>query len=258
MLAPETYSIQSYEPKPFRNKAAKRKELGISLYHNRIPNQEARPRALPTANRLRTTNRIRGAGNWVLYLFLFHLILSQSSLHAAVANEALEPIRIRDIAGNQIDLSTPSDIKANVFIFILHDCPIANQYQPAIRRLAKDFELQGVRFHLVHADPDTTEVQAQKHASEYQIELPIYLDPNHDLVRRFEATVTPEAIVLDKKNEKVYQGRINNLYFKLGRKRFRPTEHDLADVLKAVLENGPIKHSKTTAIGCYIPPLANQ
>jgi hypothetical protein len=186
---------------------------------------------------------------WVSVLVL--LLLAP----VATEGDSLETIQIMDLSGNQLELQPDPTVKAKVFIFILHDCPIANQYQPAIRRLAEEFKNQGVRFHLIHADPDTTDEQAQKHASNFQIESPVYLDPKHELVRQLEATVTPEAVVLDATNTKVYQGRINNLYFKLGRKRFRPTEHDLADALKALLEGKPIKKAKTTAIGCYIPPL---
>jgi hypothetical protein len=184
------------------------------------------------------------------------VILLFLSATIATANDSLETTKIKNLSGNQLELKPHPAVKANVFIFILHDCPIANQYQPAIRRLADKFKDQGVRFHLIHADPDTTEAQAQKHASDYQIESPVYLDPTHELVHRFEATVTPEAIVLDATHKKIYQGRIDNLYFKLGRKRFRPTEHDLADALKALLDGKPIKRAKTTAIGCYIPPLS--
>jgi hypothetical protein len=184
------------------------------------------------------------------------MILLFLSAAIATANDALETTKVKDLSGNLLELTPHHPVKAKVFIFILHDCPIANQYQPAIRRLVDKFRDQGVRFHLIHADPNTTEAQAQKHASEYQIESPIYLDPTHELVSRFKATVTPEAVVLDATNKKIYQGRIDNLYFKLGRKRFRPTEHDLADALKALLEGKPIKRAKTTAIGCYIPPLS--
>ncbi|MBT5706110.1 MAG: redoxin domain-containing protein [Verrucomicrobia bacterium] len=184
------------------------------------------------------------------------VILLFFSAAIAIASDSLRTTTIKDLSGNPLELKHDPTIKAKVFIFILHDCPIANQYQPAIRRLADKFKNQGVRFHLIHADPDTTEAQAQKHAFDYQIESPVYLDPTHELVRQFEATVTPEVVVLDATNKKIYQGRIDNLYFKLGRKRFRPTEHDLADALTALLENKPIKREKTTAIGCYIPPLS--
>ena len=183
------------------------------------------------------------------------VILLFCSVMTATASDSVESTKIKDLSGNQLELNPDSTVKANVFIFILHDCPIANQYQPAIRRLAEKFKSQGVRFHLIHADPDTTKTQAQEHATDYKIESPVYLDQRHELVLRFEATVTPEAVVLDATNKKIYQGRIDNLYFKLGRKRFRPTEHDLAEALKALLEGKPIKRAKTTAIGCYIPPL---
>lgn len=173
--------------------------------------------------------------------------------------ERLVPFTLSDIDGQKrVFNSVPnpnSNRIADVFIFILHDCPIANQYQPKIRRLAARFESEAIRFHLIHADPETTLEAARQHAQTYQIEVPVYLDPQHRIVRLLKAEVTPEAIVINSENEKVYQGRIDNLYVKLGRKRFRATQHDLANVLEAIVNGKPIEPTRTMAIGCYIPDL---
>ena len=169
--------------------------------------------------------------------------------------DPIPSFKIVDLDGKEKLIGGKDSKATNVFVFILHDCPISNQYQPALSRLAERFAPYQFQFHLIHADPKATQASAKKHADEFNIESPVYLDPVHRVVRRLEATTTPEVVVLNPFNEVVYQGRIDNLYFKLGRKRFKATRHDLRDTLQAMVDGLPISHAKTKAIGCYIPPL---
>jgi hypothetical protein len=50
----------------------------------------------------------------------------------------------------------------------------------------------------------------------------------------------------------IYQGRIDNWAYELGKKRKVITEYNLKDALTSVLLNKPISVSKTKAVGCYI------
>ncbi len=170
-------------------------------------------------------------------------------------SQPLATFEATHLNGKTTPFSPKREGLADVFIFILGDCPISNRYQPTIRRLAKEFQAVGIRFHLVHADPETTVEAARQHAREYQIESPIYLDPGHQLVTHLGATVSPEVVVINAENQKVYQGRIDNLYFKLGRKRTQVTQHDLKDALRALRSGQTIPNARTQAIGCYIPEL---
>ena len=169
--------------------------------------------------------------------------------------DTLPTFQITDIKGETRTIGEQGSETSNVFVFILNDCPISNQYQPKLSRLASQFGTKQIRFHFIHADPQTTPPLARKHATDFHIDSPIYLDPQHHLVKRLKATMTPEVVVLDRHNELVYQGRIDNLYFKLGRKRFKATEHNLKDTLQAIVDGTPIPTARTKAIGCYIPTL---
>ena len=181
------------------------------------------------------------------YLITFGCVLGQSSL--------LPSFTLINLQAENISFKPSTETAAEVFIFILHDCPIANQYQPLIRRLSHQFSDRKIKFHLIHADPTLTPDAAREHAKLYEIEAPIYLDPKHKAVKLFGATVTPEVFVINSNHELVYQGRIDNLYFALGRKRFRATQHDLLDALEALLSGSPVPTPKTKALGCYVPPL---
>lgn len=149
----------------------------------------------------------------------------------------------------------PRGTRANVLIFTTVDCPIANGYAPEIAAIAAEFEPAGFRFYMVHVDPDVDDERAAAHGAQYGIELPILLDPAHDLVSATGATVTPEAAVVGPDGALLYRGRIDDLYADLGRKRLAPTRHDLREALAALAAGGPLAEARTEPVGCYIPDL---
>jgi hypothetical protein len=125
-----------------------------------------------------------------------------------------------------------------------------------MERIHKDFAGKGVAFTLVYIDPDTTEARAREHAKEYGIKMPQTLDPDHKLVKRYKATRTPEAFVLQADGSVAYHGRINDLYHAPGQRRRSPTTHELRDALNAVLSGGPIANAHVPAVGCVIADFA--
>ena len=165
---------------------------------------------------------------------------------------------LRAIDGERHHPLDVGDGVANVVVFTTTDCPIANGYAPTIQKLVADFEPRGVRFFLVHVDPDLTVADAKEHAADYGHRSTVLLDPKHALVRTTGATITPEAVVVTGAGEVRYQGRIDDWYGDLGRKRPRPRRHDLRDALDAVVADRPVATSRTEAIGCDMPPLPGE
>lgn len=144
---------------------------------------------------------------------------------------------------------------AVVLIFISADCPIANGYAPQINALVASYDDTPVRFYLVHIDPDITREEARQHAADFGYTCPVLLDVQHDLVKKTGATITPEAAVFSADGELRYRGRINNWYGDIGRKRYKPTRHDLKDAVDAVLAGREPAIRFTDAVGCTIPPI---
>jgi len=145
--------------------------------------------------------------------------------------------------------------KAHVVVFITVDCPIANGFAPTIQTLAGQFGSNGIRFFLVHVDPDVGPADARKHASEYGYELPIILDTKHHLVRKLKASHTPEAFIIRKDGSIAYRGRINDLYGDLGKKRPKPRTHDLRNALESVKAGRPVAVARTEPVGCFMPEI---
>jgi thiol-disulfide isomerase/thioredoxin len=149
----------------------------------------------------------------------------------------------------------PRGAKATVLFFLTTDCPIANYYTPEISAIVKDHAGKGVRFYVVHVDPELTPAEARKHAKTYGLTCPILIDAKHGLVKATGATVTPEAALLTPDGKLAYRGRIDDTYADLGKRRVAPNRRDLREALAAVLAGRAVKEARTEALGCPIPEL---
>jgi hypothetical protein len=162
-------------------------------------------------------------------------------------------LTVLDLAGRVLDPIDAADAKAIVFIFISTDCPISNRYAPEIRRVEEEFVRSGVRFWLVYADAETSADAIRKHLKDYRLPQQVLRDPRQTLVRLAQARVTPEGAVFLPGGRLVYHGRIDNRYADLGKERPEATQHDLEEVLKAIVQGKPVPYSTAKAVGCYIP-----
>jgi hypothetical protein len=135
-------------------------------------------------------------------------------------------------------------------VFYWHDCPISNHYAPELNRIASSHT--NFAFYIVQVDSDLTPAAAKEHARKFDLRPPVLLDPQHRLVKRVGATVTPEAVVVSRQGEILYHGRIDDGYAELEKKRAAVTRHDLIDVLDALTAGKPLKEKETKAVGCLI------
>jgi hypothetical protein len=139
-----------------------------------------------------------------------------------------------------------------VLIFVSTDCPISNRYAPEIRRLHDEFTSRGVQFRLVYPNPLDSEAAVRKHLEEYGYPQIAQRDPDHTLVNKAGATITPEAAVFDARQRLVYRGRIDDRFVELGRERPAATHPDLRNALTAFLAGARVSPSRTQAVGCFI------
>lgn len=143
--------------------------------------------------------------------------------------------------------------QTSVLIFVSTECPVSNRYAPDIQRLYKEFAPKGVRFQLVYPNPADDRAAIDKHLKEYGYPASIAMrDANHALVKKAQATITPEAAVFDRDGRLVYRGRIDDRVVELGRERPTATASELRDALRAVLSGTPVNPARTQAVGCFI------
>jgi hypothetical protein len=171
---------------------------------------------------------------------------------------------VQDLEGRPVDPLGDSSNAITVTFFIDSDCPVSNRYAPEFQRLQQRYVSKGVRFWLVYPDPDIGVQTIRTHMRDYGLTFPALRDPEHALVRRAKAQVTPEASVFLADGTLVYHGRIDNRYVDLTRRRSEATEHDLQAVLDALLAGRAPDASWNPApgrslqvmsrpgVGCYI------
>jgi hypothetical protein len=163
---------------------------------------------------------------------------------------------LTDVHGIEHHPFQGSDAIANVLVFTLQDCPIANSYIPTLNKLVDDYGPRGIRLLLVHVDPELTIEEARRHSEEYHIKAPVVVDRKHAWVNFAGATRSPEVAAFSPAGEVLYTGRIDDKYAALGKRRTHISAHDLRDALDAILAGRPVPHPKTEAVGCFIPPLS--
>ena len=161
-----------------------------------------------------------------------------------------EPVP-EDLSGRTVDPFAGQE-QVEVFLFARSDCPITQRYAPELRRIARVFERQPVKFWLVFPDPAETRTNVRSFIDQFGFPGTPIFDPKHTLVRRAKATTAPEAAVFNRNGMLVYHGRIDDWYVDIGKASSAPRVHDLEDAIAATLSLRPVAHAATKAVGCSL------
>jgi len=161
------------------------------------------------------------------------------------------PLMAEELGKGRVDLLA-AGAPATVLLFTRADCPISNKFAPEVARLCERWTARGVAWFLVYVDPARGDDEVRAHVKEYGYGARVVVDRRHDLVKRFGATITPEAALLAKDGTLVYLGRIDDRFVELGRERPAATRHDLRNAITALVAGKPVSPSRTQAVGCFI------
>lgn len=157
------------------------------------------------------------------------------------------------ILGTILGLSLTAQDHIKVCFFLLEECKITQAYIPDINSIHKDFSNDRFEYHAYFSSPASDRNDAQVFADRYNLAIPIEMDSTQFWAKKFDITVMPEVVVYNiKLDQIVYQGRIDNLFAKIGKRRSRATQTDLRDALNSILKGIPIAVPKTTPIGCFL------
>ncbi|HCP93878.1 MAG TPA: alkyl hydroperoxide reductase [Bacteroidetes bacterium] len=142
--------------------------------------------------------------------------------------------------------------KARVYYFLSPECPLCQSYSLTIRNIYAEFAKQGIEMVGIIPGNDFSNKDILEYEIKYKIPLMLLRDEQLMLVKKYNVTITPEVVLVNTQGKVIYQGRIDNWAYELGKKRKVITEYNLKDALTSVLLNKPISVSKTKAVGCYI------
>lgn len=138
-----------------------------------------------------------------------------------------------------------------VYVFLREDCVISQNYTPTLNRLNQIFSSYNIDF--VGLFPSTRDEQIELFRQKYEVIFPLQSDYFQIMTKKLGATVTPEVIVYNENSKEIlYKGRIDDTYYRIGKKRTVTTTAELEDALKAIIAGKPVLIKETEPVGCFI------
>ncbi len=140
-----------------------------------------------------------------------------------------------------------------IYFFLLEDCKISQAYCSEMKRLHKEFANDSVAFTAYFPNSTSTKPNMDAFMHKYKLPMKYYLDSGRAISDQYQVSVLPEVVVVNLSSKTVlYQGRIDNLFVAIGKRRNKATEHDLKDVLKGIHSGKQLAYRKTEAVGCFL------
>ncbi len=171
------------------------------------------------------------------------------SLFLGLALLGCRTVRLTDTNGQSLDFQKFAlEKKLVAVVFLAADCPISQKYVRTLNGLTERFP--EVAFVGVFTRWDDWAALRQ-FQTDFAPVFPLWRDTEMRLVRRLDATVTPEVFLL-KENRVLYRGAVDNWFVALGQYRPVPTAHFLEDAIRAVLDGQMVRVASTKAVGCGI------
>lgn len=174
------------------------------------------------------------------------LFLLASSMSSAQFNGFV----FQSVNGNQVQLTKGKT--ANVYVMISPECPLCQSYSRTLIQLYQSYSKRGITFYGIVPGKNYTAQAIKEFIATYSIPFEIVFDTDKKFTQYLNANITPEVFLINRQDEIVYSGRIDNWAYQLGKKRKLITQHDLRDAMESVINNQPVKIVKTKAIGCFI------
>jgi mono/diheme cytochrome c family protein len=160
-------------------------------------------------------------------------------------------LKLLDTASQIHALGDTDGCRAVVAVFLSPECPISNQYIPELNRIY-GARGEGVEFYGVVVDPALTREQVAKYAADFKLEFPLLFDPAGVLAAVCRPTHVPQAFVFDHQGALVYQGRIDDQFASVGRRRERASQHNLREAIEAAVAGRTPEVRQADAVGCRI------
>ena len=143
--------------------------------------------------------------------------------------------------------------KITVFVFLAETCPISQFYTLALKDLHREYASGNLEFIGIFPNKESTEETIAEFKKTYDLPFTLQADAGQQLTKQLKVTVTPEVVVKNENSgEILYQGRIDDSYYQVGKKRPVVREHDLKDALTNLKTGRKIAKPKTEAVGCLI------
>lgn len=201
--------------------------------------------------------------HFTVYLILASLLVivlaAVSSIGRPVADVPAPPaigtviadFKLADAGGKEHSLKSLMGAKGTVILFVATKCPVSNNYNERMEKLAQDYKAKGINVIGINSNNTEAAAEIKSHAAERGLTFPILKDEANKIADRWGATRTPEAYVLDANMKLVYHGRIDN-----SQKIEGITSNDLRDALDELAAGKAVTKTGGAAFGCTIKRVA--
>ncbi|MEO1514702.1 MAG: redoxin domain-containing protein [Bacteroidota bacterium] len=140
-----------------------------------------------------------------------------------------------------------------VYVFLHESCLISQHYTLDLKKLHEQYASERIVFEGIFPNKSSKAEKIEAFREKYDIPFALSLDHSQEVTRQWDAEVTPEVVVVAQESQKVlYKGRIDNAYYRVGKRRQVTTTSELKDVLEAISQGKPVTTKSRTAIGCFI------
>lgn len=184
-----------------------------------------------------------------IYFIQFILLLSYSGSNA---QSSIFQNSLPDIENKSFSFSTLQHKKGTVIVFLLSDCPATQDYTRSLNILSKTYLSNNISFVGIFPGKFSSDSELLAFQKIYKLNFPLLKDSEMTLAKFLQAKTVPSCYLLNDTGEIVYQGRIDDWLFALGRKKKSATQKDLENAIISLIKNQPIKIPVTQPIGCIL------
>ena len=190
-------------------------------------------------------------------LTILCLIFTVYSVHAQVSNDSfisfnkIETFKLIPVNQQENNFIRLNDKSLSLFIFLSPECPLCQNYTKIINQLQEQFKMQVAIYGIVPGKAYTLK-DLTTFRDKYSTTFNLFIDTKQSLTHYLNATVTPQAILLDIKGNLVYTGTIDDWVQGQGKKRIMITQHYVKDAIEQSLQPAQVTVKKTKAYGCKI------
>lgn len=166
---------------------------------------------------------------------------------APVIGATIADFVLPDGDGKEHTLNALKGKNGTVLIFIAVKCPVSNDYNQRMEKLAQDYKTRGINVVGINSNANEPAHAVKGHAAAQKLTFVILKDDGNKIADALGATKTPEAYFLDANNKLLYQGRIDN-----NRDTSQVVSNELRDALESTLAGKPVMKTTANAFGCSI------
>lgn len=121
-----------------------------------------------------------------------------------------------------------------------------------IEDISKTYGDERFNYYIIYTDENISSSDVRRHMHQYRILKHAYIDRDRQLIHELNIETTPTVVVILPNQLVGYQGRIDDRFIALDKKRPFPKRQDLRYVLDLIASNKNITLKSEPAIGCRI------